>query len=135
MRKGDALAAGAAAAVVSGAPSTLWALWAGGDPLEPTIAAGSVLLPRETRRGRLAAAAIPLHLALSLGWAAVLERALPRRYEVAAGAAAGLVIAALDLGVARKLFPRVRALPLLPQFADHVAYGVTVGYVLARRRR
>jgi hypothetical protein len=135
VRKGDALAAGAVAAVVSGAPSTLWALSTGGDPLAATHAAGSVLLPRETKRARLAAAAIPVHLALSLGWAVVLERALPRRHEAAAGAAAGLAIAALDLGVAGKLFPRVRALPLLPQLADHVAYGVTVGFVLARRRR
>lgn len=135
MRKGDALAAGAVAAVVSGAPSTLWALSRGGDPLAATLAAGSVLLPRETRRGRLAAAAVPLHLALSFGWAVVLERTLPRRHEVAAGAAAGVTIAALDLGVAGRLFPRIRALPLLPQLADHVAYGLTVGYVLARRRR
>lgn len=135
MRKGDALAAGAVAAVVSGAPSTLWALSTGGDPLAATLAAGSVLLPRETRRGRLAAAAVPLHLALSFGWAVVLERTLPRRHEVAAGAAAGVAIAALDLGVAGRLFPRIRALPLLPQLADHVAYGLTVGYVLARRRR
>ena len=94
-----------------------------------------MLLPRETRRGRLAAAAVPLHLALSFGWAVVLERTLPRRHEVAAGAAAGVAIAALDLGVAGRLFPRIRALPLLPQLADHVAYGLTVGYVLARRRR
>jgi len=135
VRKGDALAAGAVAAVVSGAPSTVWALSTGGDPLAATLAAGSVLLPRETRRSRLAAAAIPLHLTLSFGWAVVLERALPPRHEVAAGAAAGLAIAALDLGAARTLFPRIRALPLLPQLADHVAYGLTVGYVLARRRR
>ena len=135
MRKGDALAAGAVAAVVSGAPSTVLALSTGGDPLAATLAAGSVLLPGETRRGRLAVAAVPLHLALSFGWAVVLERALPRRHEVAAGTAAGLAIAALDLGAARRLFPRIRALPLLPQLADHVAYGLTVGYVLARRRR
>ena len=135
MRKGDALAAGAVAAVVSGAPSTLWALSTGADPLAATLAAGSVLLPHETRRGRLAIAAIPLHLALSFGWAVVLERVLPRRHEVAGGAAAGLAIAALDLCVAGKLSPRIRALPLLPQLADHVAYGLTVGFVLARRRR
>jgi hypothetical protein len=135
VRKGDALAAGAVAAVVSGAPSTLWALSRCCDPLAATLAAGSVLLPRETRRGRLAAAAVPLHLALSFGWAVVLERTLPRRHEVAAGAAAGVTIAALDLGVAGRLFPRIRVLPLLPQLADHVAYGLTVGYVLARRRR
>ena len=135
MRKGDALAAGAVAAVVSGMPSTLWALTTGRDPLEATLAAGSLLLPGETRRGRLALAAVPVHLTLSFGWAVVLERVLPRRHEVATGTAAGLAIAALDLGFGRRAFPRIRALPLLPQLADHAAYGLTVGFVLARRRR
>ena len=131
----DALIAGAVAALVSGLPSTLWSLGAGRDPLEATLAAGSVLLPDEHRHGRLIAAAVPIHLSLSLGWALVLTRLLPRGREVRRGAAAGVAIAALDLGVVGRLFPRVRALPLLPQLADHLAYGATVGYVLARRRR
>lgn len=131
----DAAAAGAVAALVGGAPSTIWALLNGRDPLESTVAAGSMLLPGERRPGRLLAAAVPVHLLLSLGWAVVLERALPRGREVQAGAAAGAVIAALDLGLGGRFFPRIRALPLAPQVADHVAYGATVGYVLARRRR
>jgi len=130
----DALAAGVVAAAVSGAPSTLWALATGGDPAEATLAAGTVLLPDETRRARLLAAAVPLHLTLSLSWAVVLERVLPRGRELSAGAVAGLGIGILDLGVAAHLFPRLRALPLLPQLADHLAYGATVGLVLARRR-
>jgi hypothetical protein len=130
-----AFEAGAVAAVVGGAPSTIWALVTGDDPLAPTLAAGSLVLPRETRRARLVAAAVPVHLTLSVGWALVLERVLPRGREVGAGALAGLGIAALDLGVLGRSLPRVRALPLLPQLADHVAYGVTVGYVLARQRR
>jgi hypothetical protein len=131
----DGLAAGAVAAVASGAPSTLWALAAGRDPLEATVAAGSLLLPGETRRGRLVPAAIPVHLTLSLSWAVLLALVLPPRRRVGAGAAAGLAIAALDLGVVGRRFPRVRALPTLPQLADHVAYGATVGAVLEQRRR
>ena len=130
----SAVAAGAAGAVVGGVPSTVWALAAGDDPLEATLAAGSMLLPDEDRPGRLFAAAVPVHLAFSLGWAAVLARVLPRRHTVAAGALAGLGIAALDLGLGRRFFPRVRELPLLPQLADHLAYGTTVGIILARRR-
>jgi hypothetical protein len=130
----DALVAGAVAAVVSGLPSTVWARATGGDPLESTLAAGSILLPRETRRSHLLAAAVPVHLALSFGWAFVLTRLLPSRNETATGAVAGLGIAALDLGLFGRRIPHLRALPLLPQIADHVAYGATVGYVLARRR-
>jgi hypothetical protein len=130
----DGIAAGAFAAVVSGAPSTVWALAAGRDALEPALAAGSIVLPRERRRGRLFAAAVPVHLALSLGWALVLSAALPRRRPVRSGAAAGLLIAALDLGVIGRLFPRVRGMPLAPQVVDHVVYGATVGLVLGRRR-
>ena len=129
-----AVAAGAAGAVVGSVPSTVWALASGGDPLEATVAAGSMLLPGEERRARLFAAAVPVHLAFSFGWAVVLAHVLPRKRTAAAGALAGLGIAALDLGAGRRLFRRVRDLPLLPQVADHLAYGVTVGFVLARRR-
>lgn len=131
----DAVAAGAIAALVGGAPSTAWALLTGADPLEPTLAAGSLLLPNERRRTRLVLAAAPVHLALSLGWAFVLERVLPRRHGIAAGTVAGAGIAALDLGLAARSFTRIRRLPLAPQVADHLAYGATVGYVLSRRRR
>ena len=131
----DAVAAGAIAALVGGVPSTAWALLTGADPLEPTLAAGSLLLPNERRRTRLVLAAAPVHLALSLGWAFVLERVLTRRHGIAAGTVAGAAIAALDLGLAARSFTRIRRLPLAPQVADHLAYGATVGYVLSRRRR
>jgi hypothetical protein len=131
----DALVAGTIAAAVSGIPSTVWALGTDRDPFEATLAAGAIVLPEETRRGRLLAAAVPVHVAVSLGWALVLARVLPRGREVALGALAGLGIAAFDLGVAGRRFLRVRALALVPQLADHALYGATVGYVLARRRR
>jgi hypothetical protein len=127
----DALRAGGRAALWSGAPSTLHALATGRDPLEATKAAGTILLPRETRTLVLIAAAVPVHLALSLGWAAVLDRAGVR--GAGRGAAAGLAIAALDLGALGRLFPRVRELPLAPQLADHVLYGTIVGATLASR--
>ncbi|HWN22616.1 MAG TPA: hypothetical protein VNP93_11630 [Gaiellaceae bacterium] len=131
MRKRDAIVAGAWAAVLSGAPSTISAFATGRDPLEATKAAGSILLRRETRTPALVAAAVPVHLVLSLGWALVLDRARVR--GPGHGAAAGLLIAALDLGLAGRRYPRLRDLPLAPQVADHVAYGAVVGIVLARR--
>ena len=125
------LRAAAAAAVLGGIPSTAHALLTGRDPLEATLAAGSILLPGETRRSRLLAAAVPVHLALSLGWAAALDRAGVRGAR--AGAVAGLAIAALDLGVAGRRHPRVRALPLLPQLADHAVFGAVAAAVLEER--
>ena len=130
----DGLAAGAVAALPSGLPSTLHALLTGRDPLEATTAAGSILLPREERTLVLVAAAVPVHLALSLAWGVALARAL-RRPTVPRGIAAGLAIAALDLGLVGPRFPRVRALPLVPQLADHVVYGAAAAAVLQRRRR
>jgi hypothetical protein len=132
----DILAAGLAGAALSGVPSTLHALATRGDVLAGGRAAGQMLLPRERRTGRLLAAAVPVHLALSLGWAAVLAPLLPRGAEVSTGATGALAIAALDLQlIARWRFPPVRALPQVPQWADHLAYGIAVGAVLARRRR
>jgi hypothetical protein len=63
---------------------------------------------------------------------------LPRRGAVAWGVAAGLAVAALDLGVVARRVPRfapIRRLPLGPQIADHVAFGAIVGAVLAARSR
>jgi hypothetical protein len=130
----DGLVAGGVAAVVSGAPSTLHALVTGRDPLAATLAAGSLLLPRETRSERLLLAAIPVHVAISLGWGLALARVLPRRPSLAAGAVAGIAVAALDLGLVGPRFARFRALPRGPQLVDHVAYGITVAAVLRRRR-
>jgi hypothetical protein len=130
----DVLDAGLFAAAVSGLPSTAIALARGDDVLEGARAAGALLLPRETRTLPLLAAAVPVHLALSLGWAAVLERALPRGREPAWGIAGGLAIAALDLGVIGRRLAPIRALPQPRQWLDHAAYGLAVGTVLARRR-
>jgi len=130
----DGFAAGGVAAVLSGAPSTLHALVVGSSPLEATLAAGTLVLPRERRLLPLLLAAVPVHTAISLGWAIVLAHALPHRRTVGAGVVAGLAIAALDLGVAGRRFPRVRALPVGPQVADHVMYGAVVSALVARRR-
>ena len=130
----DGLVAGGVAGIASGAPSTLYALATGRDPLEATLAAGSLLLPAAERAPSVLAAALPVHLALSVGWALVLAATLPRRGTTAAGAAAGLGIAALDLGVIGRRAPRIRALPLGPQVADHVIYGGVVGAMVAHRR-
>jgi hypothetical protein len=128
----DGFIAGSVAAVVSGAPSTLHAIATGRSPLEATLAAGSMLAPNGNPRTRLVAA-LPVHMALSLGWGVLLSFTLPRRRGLLWGAAAGAGIAALDLGVFGRFWPEVRDLPPGPQVADHVAYGATVGAVRARR--
>ena len=130
-----ALEAGLVAAVVSGAPSTLVTLARGEDVLAGARAAGTLLLPGERRTLPLIAAALPVHLALSLGWAAALDRALPRGGEPLSGLLGGLAIAALDLELIGRRLPAIRALPQGRQWADHAAYGLAVGAVLARRRR
>ncbi len=131
---GDGLAAGAVAAALSGLPSTVDALLRGADPLKAPAAAGALLLPSERRTGRLLMGAAVVHTALSLGWALVLAYGLPRRATVASGAAGGVIIAALDLGLVGRRSPRIRALSLPPQIADHLAFGAVVGAVVRRRR-
>ena len=130
----DALAAGAAGAVLSGVPSTTVTVLRGESLLDGAIAAGSILLPAERRTLPLVAAAVPVHVALSFGWAAVLSVLLPRRATVPAAVAGALAIAALDLELIGRAFPRIRALPQGRQWADHVAYGLAVGVVVRRRR-
>lgn len=131
----DVLAAGIAGAVVSGLPSTVWTLVEGGDPLEGGRALGKVLLPREDRTFVLLAAGAPVHLALSLGWAGVLGAVLPRRGEPALAALGGVAIAGLDLALLGRCFAPIAALPQGRQWADHVAFGLSVGIVLRATRR
>ncbi len=130
----DAFIAGAVAAVLSGAPSTTHALATGASPVEASLAAGTLLLPGEERASRLLPAAMFAHGALSLGWAMVLAVALPRRRIVAWSVPAGLAIAALDLGLIGRRFPRIRALAPIPQILDHLAFAAAVAWVLERRR-
>jgi hypothetical protein len=134
VRVADALAAGLAGAACSAIPSTVWSLVRGDDVLEGGRALGAVLRPHERRTSVLLAAAAPAHVGISLGWAAVMAAVLPRRAEPAWGLVGGLGIAALDLGFIGRRLPTIRALPQGRQWADHAAYGLTVGLVLRLRR-
>ena len=124
-RKDTALKTWVVAALVSGAPSTVYAIATGRDPLEATKAAGAIVVGEDAPPIVQVAAAAPVHLALSYVWAAVLDRTLPRR-TAGWGVAGGLAIAALDLGVVGRRIPAIRRLPLLPQLADHALFGAVV---------
>lgn len=125
-----AVRAGLLAAVVSGIPSTFYALVTRRPLLEATEAAGSILLPDEIRANRLVPAAGVVHVALSLFWSHVLARTLPRGRPLLWGPAAGITIAVLDLLIMGRLWEKIRQLPLVPQFADHVAFGLVVAWSL-----
>jgi hypothetical protein len=137
----DGLVAGAVAGVLSGIPSTVHAVATGRDPLAAARAAGNLLLPAHARPAALLAAGGLAHGVISVGWGTVLAVAV-RRTSVAsplvAGAIAGAAIAALDLGLlvhgpAGRRWPLIRALPVGPQVADHLAFGAVAGAVLGRR--
>jgi hypothetical protein len=131
--RGGLVRAAFVAAVVSGAPSTIHALATGRDPLEATIAAGSIVLPDETDPATLLIAAVPLHLAISLWWTAVLARVLPRKGAVLWGAAYGALIGLFDLKVIGRRYPRLAALPFVPQMLDHALFGAVARYQLSNR--
>ena len=126
-RLSDVLLAGAVAGVVSGIPSTLYALRRGIPLSASTAAAGALLGKASITRGLIA------HAAISVWWAAVLARVLPAEHRIAAGGFGGAAIAALDLGVIARRYPSIHALPQAPQWADHVLFGATVGAVLDAR--
>jgi hypothetical protein len=122
-------------AVLSGVPSTAWAVGTGRSVTEGVLAAGSLVLPRKWPAPVLVAAAVPVHLALSLSWAVVLAATVPQRKAVLWATLGGAAIAALDLGVIGRRFPRIRALHQPSQIADHLAYGAAVGATLRLRER
>jgi len=115
------------AALVSGVPSTAHAVATGRDPLAATRAAGSLLVGDDAAPSAQLAAALPAHLALSWFWGGLLARGLPRDNRALWGAAAGLAIAAVDLGTVGRRKPAISRLPLAPQLADHALFGAVVG--------
>ena len=135
-RRRRVLAAGLVGAVVSGFPSTLWTLVERGDLLEGGRALGGCCCRASERTLVLLAAGAPVHLALSLGWAGVLAAVLPPRDEPLLGALGGLG----DRGARPRacsggFFPPIAALPQGRQWADHAAFGLSVGVVLRATRR
>lgn len=135
----DGVTAGAVAGVLSGLPSTVHALVTGADPLAAARAAGNLLRPADARPAALLAAGAVAHVALSLGWGTVLAVAVRRcpASPLVAGLVGGAAIAAVDLGLAHgpagRRWPLIRALPVGPQVADHLAFGAIAGAVLAAR--
>ena len=129
------LRAGAVAGALSGVPSTVHAIATGRSPFDALQAAGTLLLVDDAPSSAQAAAGVVAHSAISLGWGIVLAAVLPRRRTVVWGALAGLAVAGLDLGVLGRRWPRIRALPTLPQVADHIAFGALVGAVVSRAER
>ncbi|MEV4312523.1 hypothetical protein [Actinocrispum sp. NPDC049592] len=121
------LRAGVIAATASGIPSTVHALVTGRNVLAATRAAGTLLPGSKPTIIRGAVA----HAIISTGWTTVISTANKHwKLGITGGAAAGLAIAALDLGIAAKRYPAVRALPQLPQILDHVAFGAILGGLL-----
>jgi hypothetical protein len=129
------LEATAAAALLSGAPSTFDAfrLHRGVRPVlsyvrEATSAIGTLVPPG--RPGLLRGAVI--HVGISALCGEGLARTLPRRHSMAWGAGAGLALGVINVGVIGRRFPAIKALPLVPQLADHVAFGVLFAAIVDR---
>lgn len=125
-----------AAALLSALPSATLSLRrhravrpALGDLLASTRAAGTLLPPGRPGLAPGAAA----HLVISVGCGEMLARTLPRRHSVLLGAGAGAAIGVVNLLVIGRRFPAIRALPLLPQLADNVAFGAIFALVADRR--
>jgi hypothetical protein len=107
----------------------------GSDVAEPTRAAGAMLVSPQSGMVKLLGAAALVHMSVSFFWAATLGLVLPRRHIMLWATLAASVIAVLDLRVIGRLFPEIFDLLFWPQFADHLAWGFTVGVVLDWRLR
>jgi hypothetical protein len=125
----------AVAATFSGLPSTLHALRTGGSfrsavryVYDATRAVGTLIPPGWPGFMRGAIVHLSISVALGKGFA----RTLPQRRSVAWGATAGLAIGVINVGVIGRRFPAISALPLIPQLADNVAFGVLFATVADR---
>jgi hypothetical protein len=83
----DVLAAGLVGAICSAIPSTAWSLVRGDNVLDGARAASATVPPNDQRTPVLLLAAVPVHLALSVGWAGVLSALVLRSRRRKAAAA------------------------------------------------
>jgi|KBSMisStandDraft_5_1062788.scaffolds.fasta_scaffold02348_6 hypothetical protein len=123
------------ASTVSGIPSTVYALASGGDVLEATRAAGTMLISSDAPTGHLIAAAVLVHGTVSLFWATIVTLVLPRSNVIPYALVAATAIGVFDLKLIGPLFPAIEALSFWPQMADHIMWGLAVGLVLWWRAR
>jgi hypothetical protein len=126
------------AATLSGLPSTLHAFVkqrslraAAVYVYHATRAVGTLVPPGRPGFGRGAV----VHIAISLMCGETLARTLPRDHSAEWGAAAGLVIGVINVGVLGRSFPAISSLPLAPQLADNVMFGTVFAVALARPDR
>jgi hypothetical protein len=126
------------AATFSGLPSTLHAFVkqrslrsAAVYAYDATRAVGTLVPPGRPGFGR----GVVVHLAISMLCGETLARTLPRDHSAAWGAAAGLVLGVINVGVIGRSFPAITGLPLVPQLADNVMFGTVFAVVLDRRDR
>lgn len=63
-----------------------------------------------------------------------LAQVLPRRASVGWGAVAGLVMGVVNVGVIGQRIPAIAALPVGPQLADNIAFGIVFAQVADRGR-
>ena len=95
---------------------------------DATSAVGTLLPPG--RPGFIRGAVI--HFGISVACGEALAHALPETHSVRWGAAAGLAIGVVNVGVIGRRFPAIRALPLIPQLADNLAFGAVFALVVDR---
>jgi hypothetical protein len=125
----------AAAALLGGAPSTLDA-FRRHRKMRPVVAyvrdATSVVgtLVPPGRPGFIRGAII--HVGISVLCGEALARTLPQTHSTSCGAVAGLAIGVINVGVIGRRFPAIRELPLVPQLADNVAFGVVFAAIVDR---
>jgi drug/metabolite transporter superfamily protein YnfA len=128
------LVAGGLAGLLSGIPSTVHLLLTQGDLTASLLALVAMVTSEELPLPQVVAVAGGVHFAVSFGWASVLVALVPRRAPVLGALVASALIAVLDLRlIAPYFFPDVAALAFVPQLADHLAWGATVGVVLRVR--
>jgi hypothetical protein len=126
------------AATLSGVPSTLHAFIKGRGlrsaavyVYDATSAVGTLVPPGRRGFGR----GVVVHLVISTLCGEALARTLPREHSAKWGAAAGLVIGVVNVGVIGRSFPAIRSFPLVPQLADNMMFGTVFALMLDRRGR
>jgi hypothetical protein len=128
----DFIYAGMLAGIFSGIPSICYFLFLGIDWTHSTKALGLIFFDASQPGFFIYASAGIIHFTVSCFWSFILRMFLPRKNTIIWAGFAGILIAFFDLIIIARFIPTLANLDFYPQLADHILWGIIVGFIYNR---
>jgi len=125
----DFIYAALIAGIFSGIPSISYYISTGLDWTHSTKAIGLIFFDTSQSWTLIFGSATLFHFVVSCFWSFILRIFLPKKNQIILAGFAGILIALFDLKIIAPFIPSLANLDFYPQLADHILWGMIVGFV------